>query len=132
MTKESFATFQEQIKESGYALLWNNDLKQWELREPWNIRQHSDIVIADKRWEDICDEYSKRRIKSKLEKAVDKLLSFKPSYTPHDFNKHETKEQVEFFSEAFLYNAIGKEDARTVLALLRQVLEAAGIHQDRL
>lgn len=35
-------------------------------------------------------------------------------------------ESIPFLSEGFLYEAIGKEDARTVLALMRKVYEAAG------
>ena len=36
-------------------------------------------------------------------------------------------EKQPFFSEAYLYNLLGKEDARTLLALMRPVWDAAGI-----
>ena len=32
-----------------------------------------------------------------------------------------------FFSEAYLYNLLGKEDARTLLALIRHLLKSMGI-----
>jgi hypothetical protein len=35
-------------------------------------------------------------------------------------------EMVPIFSEAYLYETIGKEDARTVLALLNRIYESAG------
>jgi hypothetical protein len=35
-----------------------------------------------------------------------------------------------FFSEAYLYNLLGKEDARTLLALMRQLCESLGIEND--
>ena len=35
-------------------------------------------------------------------------------------------EEVPFFSEAYLYETIGKEDARTILAFMKSIYEAAG------
>lgn len=37
-------------------------------------------------------------------------------------------EDAPFFSEACLYNLLGKEDARTVLALLRKAFESVGVN----
>jgi len=34
------------------------------------------------------------------------------------------------FSEAYLYNLLGKEDARTLLALMRQLCKSLGIEND--
>ena len=45
-----------------------------------------------------------------------------------DFYYSEGDEKnMPFFSETFLYNLIGKEDARTVLALVGNLLRAAGV-----
>lgn len=35
-----------------------------------------------------------------------------------------------FFTESFLYDLLGKEDARSVLAVVRNVLRAAGLSED--
>jgi hypothetical protein len=42
----------------------------------------------------------------------------------------EGDEEAPFFSEAFLYNLIGKEEARTVLALMHTLLQAGGMSLD--
>lgn len=83
------------------------------------------------------------------EKAVE-LLSWVPEgYSPSTFAKWQADEwhggsftqEMEdrylqdaresdgapFVSEAYLYHCLGKEDARTLLSLLRQLLEAGGI-----
>lgn len=39
----------------------------------------------------------------------------------------EGDEKAPFFSEAFLYNLLGKDDARTVLAVLHRALESVGV-----
>lgn len=44
-------------------------------------------------------------------------------YDPED-------EKAPFFSEAFLYNLLGKEDARTVLAYTRRIGEALGLDSE--
>lgn len=38
-------------------------------------------------------------------------------------------EDVPFFTEAFLYNLMGKEDARTILAVVRNVLRAFDVDE---
>jgi hypothetical protein len=40
--------------------------------------------------------------------------------------------KIPFLTESFLYNLLGKEDARTLLALLRQAFESVGIDVNRL
>lgn len=39
----------------------------------------------------------------------------------------ENDENAPFFSEAFLYNLVGKEDARTILGLIEHLARAAGV-----
>lgn len=78
-------------------------------------------------------------------KEVKELLEFVPegvdlkaiskiNYPPKDFPKKEygeicTEEDTKqpFFSEAYLYNLLGKEDARTVRCLLREALKSIGV-----
>ncbi len=86
-----------------------------------------------------------------LQEAVKGLLEFTPEYTPpqfcdldqnpyhwhyKDMSPEERAERLievqadgrcPFFSEAYLYNLLGKEDARTLLALMRPIWQAAGI-----
>jgi len=53
-----------------------------------------------------------------LRRAIVRLYSFEVESNSGD---------EPFLSESFLYDLIGKEDARTVLALLRRISEAAGL-----
>lgn len=39
----------------------------------------------------------------------------------------EGDENAPFFSEAFLYNLLGKDEARSVLSIIRQLAELAGV-----
>lgn len=39
----------------------------------------------------------------------------------------EGDEQAPFFTEAFLYNLLGKDDARSVLGIMRRLCELAGV-----
>ena len=69
-----------------------------------------------------------------LQDSVSQLLEWTPE------NRHVLKkdndyysdgdEDCPFFSEAYLYNLLGKEDARTLLALMRPVWAAAGVPRD--
>lgn len=75
----------------------------------------------------VCDE--------KLKGALMRFLSFRldgglPEAAISDGKKtgmySEGDERTSFMSEAFLYNLLGKEDARTVLALFNNVCRAVG------
>ena len=66
--------------------------------------------------------------------AVKNLLEWKPNlrmFNMKDFKESgyydKGDENAPFFSEAFLYNLLGKEDARTLLSLLRKALGIRGI-----
>lgn len=54
-----------------------------------------------------------------LEK-VSKIVNGKGMYAAGD-------DETPFFSEAYLYNLLGKEDARTLLALIEQAFSSIGI-----
>jgi len=60
------------------------------------------------------------------------LLEFAPGWLPKECKKKSNgyekgDEEQPFFSETYLYNLLGKEDARTLLALMRPVWDEAGI-----
>ncbi len=72
--------------------------------------------------------------------SVRKLLKWVPQNVPLEqisgivypkkyfgvvFDKNDDKQP--FFSEAYLYNLLGKEDARTLLALMRQLCKALDV-----
>ena len=102
---------------------------------------------SDKDWdEEIRDLKALRAAKEGIEESVEKyvacqnkardkalkdLMTMKLSYCPTDeFTKsdyyEEGDEDAPFFSEAYLYCLLGKDDARTVLAYLGAVLRASG------
>jgi len=69
---------------------------------------------------------------SLTKEQVKKLLEFTPGDLPKSCkNKRDGYEKGDetypFFSEAYLYNLLGKEDARTLLCLMRPVWDAVGI-----
>jgi hypothetical protein len=71
-------------------------------------------------------------MKSELQKAVSKLSNFQCESLPlSGFAGREGYEAGDehrpFFTEAYLYNLLGKEDGRTLLALLHKVENAAGM-----
>ena len=62
---------------------------------------------------------------------VKKLLSWSPSYFDSSAFKEsvyyeEGDENAPFFSEAFLYSLLGKDDARTLSALIEKALKTKG------
>lgn len=66
------------------------------------------------------------------EEALKELLNWKPEYMDFkQFKKSEFYEEGDenspFFTEAFLYNLLGKEDTRTLLSLLRKALGIKGV-----
>jgi len=76
-------------------------------------RLHS-VVMEQRSLRYLAEQYNLQRVMWETEEADDKeavkdLLEFKIGDVP-------------FFSEAYLYDAIGKEDARTVLALVRNLV----------
>jgi hypothetical protein len=71
-----------------------------------------------------------------LRQAVIDLMAFTPHYGMPDFLVKAAKktgfydegdEDVPLVSEAFLYPLLGKDDARTFMALLNHVLRCAGV-----
>lgn len=62
----------------------------------------------------------RKLVKLKLDGAPPRGFKSSPFYSKGD-------EEASFFSEAYLYSLLGKEDARTVLALLRAVGTAIGV-----
>ncbi len=65
-------------------------------------------------------------------KAISKI-NYPPKYWPKkEYGEIYTDEDAKqpFFSEAYLYNLLGKEDARTVMCLLKAALESVGVELD--
>lgn len=64
-------------------------------------------------------------------KIAKRLITWTPESTPIGFKRRpgyaKGDEDTPFFSEAYLYTLLGKEDARTLLALMRPVWEMLGI-----
>ena len=55
-----------------------------------------------------------------LLERVSKIVNVKGMYVKGD-------DETPFFSEAYLYNLLGKEDARTLLCLIEQAFASVGI-----
>lgn len=65
-----------------------------------------------------------------IQEALKELLDFHPEdqHLDRDSDFYEAgDERAPFFSEAYLYNLLGKDDARSVLIGLRRVCKAAGM-----
>ena len=71
-----------------------------------------------------------------LKTALKKILKLRLEGVPLHFTKLEGyakgDERAPFFSEAFLYVLIGKQDARTVLVYIHNLIKAAGFDPDEL
>lgn len=75
-----------------------------------------------------------RTLKTDIETLLSFVVDSKPNWpqtaTPGMYEPGD--EHAPFFSEAFLYNLLGKDDARSLRARLRMVLRHFdGIHSDR-
>lgn len=64
-------------------------------------------------------EYAPRLDNEKMEAALLRLLSWVPESMGRKYD-------TPFMTEVHLYPLLGKEDARTLLAIVRRVCEAAG------
>lgn len=81
----------------------------------------------------IQDEMARKN--KALKEACEKLAEYSPRCLPESCMNEEDgyeegDEDAPFFSEGYLYNLLGKDDARTLLALMRPVWEAAGIETE--
>lgn len=80
----------------------------------------------------LADALSPQR--AALKDALRMLVNFHPEDRPLQFDRKMSKqtgyeagdEKAPFISESYLYVLLGKEDARTVLAYVRRICEAAG------
>lgn len=85
---------------------------------------------------DRCKAELTHRCNADLVQAIVDLYTWAPERGMPDYMIREGKrvhmyskggETAPFMTESFLYTALGKEDARTLLALVRTVIEACGI-----
>ena len=72
---------------------------------------------------------------TKLQKAIIDFLNHSPKFFPDPKTYKELgyakgDEKAPFFSEAYLYNLMGKDEARTLLGYMDKVCQAAGIDMD--
>lgn len=86
-----------------------------------------------------CGQVCTHVCNEEIAKVAKRLYEYKPeiptkviragfkAMTDDFYYSGDDEENAPFFSVAFLYNLIGKEDARTVLALIGNLLRAAGI-----
>jgi hypothetical protein len=71
-----------------------------------------------------------RRVQGGNTAAVEELgkfLKWVPEYTPHNDDYGKTDRDAPFVSESYLYNLLGKDEARTVLAYLGSIARALGL-----
>jgi len=89
------------------------------------------------RFEDITLEFNERGVSeygvypATPKEAIQELLSFKLEFPQLDKSSdfyEEGDENAPFFSESYLYNLVGKEDARTILARIRVLCETLGMN----
>ncbi len=81
---------------------------------------------------DRCKAQVDHRCNAELMPAIVKLFTWSPHVSVLDKKSpyyDEEDEGAPFLTEATLYNLLGKDDARTLLALVNQVIAAAGIDQ---
>ena len=90
---------------------------------------------ARRRADDLIHEFIKvvrSSHSTDLRERLAKLREWEPEWTPQVVREEfkecgvEPGEVVPFFTEAYLYPLLGKEDARTLLALMRPVWELIG------
>lgn len=82
--------------------------------------------------------------REELKLALKRIINFHPEMTPAQFTSkaanpynllnNETREDAKapFISESYLYNLLGKEDARTLLARVHQLCIVLGVDMDTL
>jgi hypothetical protein len=66
--------------------------------------------------------------------TIQRILEWSPGHLPKSCKTkgggyQEGDENAPFFSESYLYNLIGKEDARTLRSLMRPLWKAAGVSE---
>lgn len=100
----------------------------------WLVRYKEQIynVKGEERARRIYKELRQHGVsKDVMRQAVKQLVAFTPGFFPRkrgEYNeKAEDLHKVPFFTEAYLYALMGKEEARTVLSLLRRLGETVGL-----
>jgi hypothetical protein len=76
---------------------------------------------------------SKKKKDEELRQSFDRLVDFHPEVDSLDHSAdgfQEGDEKAPFFSESYLYNLVGKEDARSILVRIRRLALAVGYSQE--
>ncbi len=102
-----------------------------EAGKPFHNTTDECIFAHNARYQNLVDAVAQMR--RDVTEAAIKLYRYVPEVTPDGFKTTggegmytESDECAPFFSETYQYNLMGKEDGRTVLALVRYLIEAAG------
>ena len=73
-----------------------------------------------------CNQEIVHHCHNDLAKALGRLENMKIEWVNRDFIPEEAR-KYPFFSEAFLYEVFGKNDARSILAVVRNIIRAIGV-----
>lgn len=79
------------------------------------------LEMLEARVEELED--TEKRVKAAIKELYKVVLYDAPPLDKTDAMYEEGDENAPFFTEAYLYNLLGKEEARTVLAMLHKVEE---------
>lgn len=82
-------------------------------------------------WDEGKKLLEKKSGKQAIREAFLDLLTFTPHYTPES-EYYDVEDRVPFFTETYLYALVGKDDARTILAYLRSLMEACDFERREL
>lgn len=80
----------------------------------------------------MAEAFGPKELKGRLQELVNWMPEDEHAPLLHSGITKAEMKKVPFFSETYLYGLLGKEDARTLLARMRRVCEAAGFDMESL
>ena len=102
-----------------------------ETGNPFHNTTDECVFAHNTRYQDLVDAVA--QMKRDAADAAIKLYQYVPEIVPDGFKTtggegmyEKGDERAPFFTEAYLYNLMGKEDGRAVLSLIHRLLEAMG------
>ncbi len=97
-----------------------------ETSKPFHNTTDECIFAHNARYQDLVDAVAQMR--RDVTEAAIKLFQYVPESALGIINEEfwNGDKNTPFFTETYLYTLMGKEDGRTVLALVRHLIEAAG------
>lgn len=100
-----------------------------------NVTNQTEVIIDGTRWVPV-DEEERRELSDRLRTfALEGTTFWKNRFEEWDDNGKggkygmysEGDEKAPFFTEAFLYNLVGKDEARSILGIIRRLSALAGV-----